>query len=90
MKSFAMEVPGEANPLTLQNLYRTLQSASSASQQDVQTGTKQLQNWEKQPGYYTLLQSIFVDYSLPNEVRYLSILQLKSGIDRYWRKTAAQ
>jgi hypothetical protein len=35
-------------------------------------------------------QDIFIDYSLPLEIRYLSIIQLKNGIDKYWRKTATK
>jgi hypothetical protein len=33
-------------------------------------------------------QDVFLDHSVPNEVRYLAIIQLKNGIDKYWRKTA--
>ncbi|KAL1963724.1 hypothetical protein VTN77DRAFT_7928 [Rasamsonia byssochlamydoides] len=84
----AVELPGEANPLTPHNLFNALASAASSTQQQVQIGTQQLQHWEKQEGYYPLLQDVFVDYSLPLEVRYLSIIQLKNGIDKYWRKTA--
>lgn len=51
-----IELPGEANPLTLQNVYNTLVSAASSTQQQVQTGTQQLQNWEKEANYYSLLQ----------------------------------
>lgn len=101
-----IEVSGEANPLTRQNLFNALVSAAGTTQQQVQTGGQQLQNWEKQENYYPflqvtthilptssrfrliILQDIFVDYSLPVEVRYLSIIQLKNGIDKYWRKTA--
>jgi hypothetical protein len=54
--SFAVEVPGEANPLTPQQIYLALQSASSSQQLSIQTGTQQLQNWETERGYYTLLQ----------------------------------
>lgn len=54
--SFAVEVPGEANPLTPQQVYHALQSASSSTQLSIRTGTQQLQNWETQRGYYTLLQ----------------------------------
>lgn len=86
--SFAIEVPGEAIPLSLQNLYHTLTAASSTNPQQIKSGAQQLQNWEKQPGYYSSLQSIFVDISLPVEARYLCIIQLKNGIDKYWRKTA--
>ncbi len=52
----AIELPQEANPLTTQNLFNTLQAASSLYQQQVQTGTQRLQNWETQKGYYGLLQ----------------------------------
>ena len=86
--NFAIEVPAEANPLTLQTLQHVLQSASSSDQHQVQTGAQQLQNWEKSSGFYSSLQSLYIDYSLPVEIRYLAIIQLKNGIDKYWRKTA--
>ncbi|RAL09966.1 putative importin 11 [Aspergillus homomorphus CBS 101889] len=83
-----VELAGEANPLTPQNVLNALILAASSTQQQVQTGTQQLQNWEKQELYYTYLQDVFLDQSVPPEVRYLSIIQLKNGIDKYWRKTA--
>ncbi|KAI9759134.1 MAG: hypothetical protein M4579_002581 [Chaenotheca gracillima] len=82
------ELPAEANPLTSQNLYNALQAATSPYQQQVQTGTQQLQAWEKEKGFYSSLQSVFLNQTLPLDVRYLSIIQLKNGIDKYWRKTA--
>jgi hypothetical protein len=85
-----VELPGESNPLNPQNLLHALALAASSTQQQVQTGTKQLQHWEKHESYFTLLQDIFLDQSLPIEVRYLSIIQLKNGIDKYWRKTATK
>ena len=84
----AIEVPAEANPLTEGILFHVLRSASSADPTQIQTGTKQLQQWEKAQGYYPLLQAVFLDKSLPYEVRYLAVIQLKNGIDKYWRKTA--
>ena len=86
--NFSIEVSGEANPLSLQSLRNVLQSASSNDHQQIRTGTQQLQNWEKSPGFYSSLQTLYIDYSLPVELRYLAILQLKNGIDKYWRKTA--
>ncbi|KAJ5309675.1 uncharacterized protein N7443_002136 [Penicillium atrosanguineum] len=83
------EVPGEASPMSQANVLNALFLAASSTQQQVQTGTKQLQFWEKQKLYYPTLQNIFVDYTVPTEVRYLAIIQLKHGIDRFWRKTAA-
>lgn len=50
------ELPGEAAPLTPQQVFLALQSASSHQQQFIRTGTQQLQTWESQPGYYMLLQ----------------------------------
>ena len=33
-------------------------------------------------------KAVYLDKSLPSEIRYLAIIQLKNGIDKYWRKTA--
>ncbi len=88
MPSFSIEVAGEANPLTEQTLIQGLSSAVSTDTQQIQSGTKQLQQWETTPGYYKHLQSAYLDFRLPHEVRYLAIIQLKNGIDKYWRKTA--
>lgn len=90
MQSFAIEVPGEANPLNEHTLLNVLRSAASSDPQQVQSGAKQLERWEKVSGYYKHLQSVFVDKSLPFEIRYLAIIQLKNGIEKYWRKTAAK
>ncbi|KAF4343196.1 nuclear transport factor [Fusarium beomiforme] len=85
MSSFAIEVPGDANPLSLQSLYQTLQSATSTDYAQRQTAGQQLTSWELQPGYYSSLQAVYLDKSLAYEVRFLAIIQLKNGIDRYWR-----
>ncbi|KAH0536577.1 hypothetical protein FGG08_006561 [Glutinoglossum americanum] len=84
----AIELPAEANPLTPANLFNVLTRAVSTHQQQVQTGAQQLQAWEAERGYYCMLQNVFIDKSLPLEIRYLAIIQLKNGIDKYWRKHA--
>ncbi|THZ88330.1 ARM repeat-containing protein [Aureobasidium pullulans] len=89
MQNFAIEVPGEANPLTENTLLHVLSAAASTDPQQVQSGAKQLARWEKAAGFYKHLQSVFINKSLPVEVRYLAIIQLKNGIEKYWRKTAA-
>ncbi|KAL3425415.1 importin-beta domain-containing protein [Phlyctema vagabunda] len=86
--AFSIEVPGEASPLTPQEVYLALQSAGSSQQLAIQTGTQQLQTWETRRGYFTLLQAVHLDKTLPSEIRYLAVIQLKNGIDKYWRKTA--
>lgn len=58
--NFAIELPGHANPLTADSLYRTLISGSSVDQQQIKSSALQLQNWEKQSGYYSLLQVDFI------------------------------
>ena len=85
---FAIEVPGEANPLNQQNLVHTLAQASSNNQQQLKTGTQQLTNWEKIPGYYSSLQAIFIEKSYPVELRYICAIQIKNGVEKYWRKMA--
>lgn len=85
-----VELPAEANPLTLHNVLNALLLAASSTTQQVQTGSKQLVNWEKKELYHSLLQDVFLDYSVPVEIRYLAIIQLKNGIDKYWRKTATR
>ncbi|KAM3420367.1 hypothetical protein BST61_g3648 [Cercospora zeina] len=88
MPSFAIEVPGEATPLFEGVLVNTLQSAASSDPTQIQTGTKQLARWEKEAGFYKHLQSAYLSPELPVESRYLAVIQLKNGIDKYWRRTA--
>lgn len=56
-----IEVAGEASPLSYQNVINTLVMAASSNQQQVKVGTQQLQNWQKQAAYHSLLQVCFVD-----------------------------
>ncbi|RKF65837.1 Importin-11 [Erysiphe neolycopersici] len=86
--NFAVELPGEAAPLNSELVTRVLMSAVSSEQIKIQTATHQLQAWETQKGYFSHLQSAYLDKSLPSELRYIAIIQLKNGIDKYWRKSA--
>ena len=56
----AVELPGEANPLQYSTVLDVLTSLMSgfegSSGQRLQTGTKQLSNWEKKAHYHSLLQ----------------------------------
>lgn len=56
----AVELPGEANPMNLQNVLNAVIMAASSTQQQVQTGAQQLQNWEKHEKYYTYLQVLLL------------------------------
>ncbi|PHH91348.1 hypothetical protein CDD83_810 [Cordyceps sp. RAO-2017] len=83
--SFAIEVPGEASPLTFEALCRTLQSATSHDHARRQAAGQQLVAWEQQQGYYSSLQAVYLDKSLPTDVRFLAVIQFKNGIEKYWR-----
>jgi hypothetical protein len=55
--SFAIEVPGEAAPLTQWELVKALSGASTSTDHSQrQSAGQQLQAWESDPGYYTHLQ----------------------------------
>lgn len=54
--SFAIEVPGEANPLNFKSLCCILAAATSHDHARRQAAGKQLNAWEHQPGYYSSLQ----------------------------------
>ncbi|KAF6833378.1 importin-beta domain-containing protein [Colletotrichum plurivorum] len=82
---FAIEVPGDANPLSLQELCRALESATSTDNSRRQAAGLQLTSWETENGYFSSLQTVFLDKSLPHEIRFLAVIQLKNGIDKYWR-----
>ncbi|KAG6041643.1 hypothetical protein E4U41_003081 [Claviceps citrina] len=82
---FAIEVPGEASPLSLEALCRTLQSATGNDHAQRQSAGQQLAAWEQTPGYYSSLQTVYLDKTAPSDVRFLAVIQLKNGIDKYWR-----
>lgn len=54
--SFAIEVPGEASPLTMQELCKALEAATSMDNSQRQAAGKQLSTWETQQGYFPSLQ----------------------------------
>ncbi|KPI41303.1 Importin beta-like protein [Cyphellophora attinorum] len=85
MPSFSIEVEGEANPLSRQVLLSHL-SSSLSSHHNLKTSAQQFSNWERTSGYYALLQDLYADFSLPQEVRFQAIIQLKNGIDKHWKK----
>ncbi|KAL9115734.1 MAG: hypothetical protein Q9227_000102 [Pyrenula ochraceoflavens] len=91
MPSFSIEAEGAATPLNSQGVLNALEAASGrqgTTHSVLSSGEQQLKNWEKTPGFYTQLQDIFLNASLPLEIRLLCLTQIKNGIDNHWRKTA--
>ncbi|KAI1811834.1 putative importin 11 [Poronia punctata] len=83
--SFAVEAPGAASPLTRVELIRTLQSASSGDNTKRKAADQQLSAWSGHEDYYPSLQDVFLDKSLPREVRLMAAIGLKNGIEVAWR-----
>jgi hypothetical protein len=55
--SFAIEVPGEATPLSLFELGKALEAAATSTDNaQRQSAGQQLQAWESHPEYYIALQ----------------------------------
>lgn len=54
--NFAIEVPGEASPLSLQELCKILEGATSMDTHQRQAAGKQLTTWETQQSYFPSLQ----------------------------------
>lgn len=72
----------------IQNLLlNTLQLATSQEPQQVKQAEHNLNSWEKEANFYPYLSSIYANTNLDESARYMSILTLKNGIDKHWRKT---
>ncbi|QLL30910.1 hypothetical protein HG536_0A07250 [Torulaspora globosa] len=72
------------------NLLETLQQVSDPQHigSNVQKAAEQqLKEWQSQPGLHFLLQSIYLDLSKSLQIRWLSVIQFKNGIERFWRST---
>lgn len=47
-----------------------------------------LKSWEREPGYYSLLMIIFKNKTLDVNIRWMAMVLMKNGVERYWRKSA--
>ncbi|KAH6634205.1 armadillo-type protein [Chaetomium sp. MPI-SDFR-AT-0129] len=84
--SFAIEVAGEAAPLSQWELVKALSgAATSTDHSQRQSAGQQLQSWETQPDFYLHLQTIYLDTTQDKQVRFLAIILIKNGIEKYWR-----
>ncbi|PHH55389.1 Peroxisomal biogenesis factor 2 [Ceratocystis fimbriata CBS 114723] len=83
--NFTIEASGSSNPLSAFELCRVLEAATSSDYSQRQAAGQQLITWESHPGFYSGLQAVSLDKSLPYPIRLLAIIQFKNGIDKYWR-----
>ncbi|KAL8418012.1 hypothetical protein RB594_001571 [Gaeumannomyces avenae] len=89
--SFAIEAPGEATPLSLQELCTKLELASCSTDQTQRLAAdQQLKAWETYPDFYPHLQTIYLEKSINRQARFLAIILLKNGIDKFWRNISTK
>ncbi|XP_052792511.1 importin-11-like [Mya arenaria] len=66
----------------------TLTRACSQDSAVLTPAEHQLQQWQTQPGFYTALSSIFCNHEIAVNVRWLAVMYIKNGVEKYWRRTA--
>ncbi|KAI9008994.1 armadillo-type protein [Phycomyces nitens] len=75
-----------ADPRT--QLLTVLHEAASQDYGRMRQAEEMLKQWENASQFFATLQDIFYDRSVHHDVRFLSGIYLKNGIDRFWRRTA--
>lgn len=66
----------------------TLNRATSQDTEVLKPAEKKLQEWEIEPGFYSVLLDILSNHSIDVNVRWLAVMCFKNGVDRYWRRNA--
>lgn len=75
------------NELTLVETLEQASNPQHAGSEVQKLAEKQLREWQTQPGYHYTLQSIYLDLSNSLQIRWLSVIQFKNGVEKYWRST---
>ncbi|CAB3374307.1 Hypothetical predicted protein [Cloeon dipterum] len=68
-----------------------LAALAAATSQDInqlRPAEMRLKGWETSPGFYAALLSAFADLGQPVNVRWMAVLCMKNGVDRFWRRNA--
>ncbi|GFS79489.1 importin-11 [Nephila pilipes] len=65
-----------------------LTKASSQNAELLKIAERQLKSWETERGFYSILLNIACDKTVDLDIRWLSVLCIKNGVDRFWRKSA--
>ncbi|VEU21115.1 DEKNAAC102062 [Brettanomyces naardenensis] len=74
--------------LNYPNLVITLTTAAGVQRGIQQESAEaQLKQWEVSKGYHYLLQQVYNDMSQTLQVRWLAVICMKNGVDKYWRPT---
>ncbi|XP_014473322.1 PREDICTED: importin-11 [Dinoponera quadriceps] len=65
-----------------------LQQAVSQDPNILKSAEQTLKQWETQQGFYIALYNVLSNHSLGIEVRWMAIVYLKIGVEKYWRVNA--
>ncbi|KYQ60336.1 Importin-11 [Trachymyrmex zeteki] len=65
-----------------------LRQAVSQDPNVLKSAEETLKQWETQQGFYIALYNVLSNHSLAIEVRWMAVVYLKIGVERYWRKNA--
>ncbi|XP_047505751.1 importin-11 [Pieris napi] len=66
----------------------TLNRATSQNTDILKPAEKKLEEWEIEPGFYSVLLNVLSNHSVDVHVRWLAVMCFKNGVDRYWRRNA--
>ncbi|XP_059060913.1 importin-11 [Achroia grisella] len=66
----------------------TLNRATSQDTEVLKPAEKKLQEWEIEPGFYSVLLNVLSNHTIDINVRWLAVMCFKNGVDRYWRRNA--
>ncbi|CAO3624655.1 unnamed protein product [Cunninghamella echinulata] len=69
-------------------LLAVLTEAASQDVNRIKQAEELLKQWEIAPSFFATLQNIFYDTTIDYNVRFLSGIYLKNGIEQFWRRTA--
>lgn len=64
----------------------TLSQATSQDTSVLKPAEKKLQDWEIEPGYYSVLLDVLSNHSIDVNVRWLAVMCFKNGVERFWRQ----
>ena len=70
----------------MDQLFITLQNAVSQDINLVKQAENNLAIFEKEPNFYTTVLDFYFNQQLDVSTRYMALLFVKNGIDKYWRK----
>ncbi|KAA8916257.1 hypothetical protein TRICI_001539 [Trichomonascus ciferrii] len=73
-----------------QSIVSCLEGAGSAEAAVRTSSEAQLRKFEDEPGFHALLQGLYLDRGVPEQVRWQAAIYFKNSINSHWRKTSTK